>query len=195
MFVRDVGSGPVVLCLHGTPSPADDWMPLANALTPRYRVLIPDLPGYGQSAAPRDASMEAVGDEISAMLHERGVDRLHALVGYSSGAYRAFDLVLRHPEVAPRLIVSLAGVVTFDQAARDARIGFAQALEADAGFLEGPVLQGVMRQLMLSEAWRVAHPSDEQRVLRWPHTTTASALAAECRALAAMRDLRPELGR
>ncbi len=50
-----------------------------------------------------------------------------------------------------------------------------------------------MRQLMLSEAWRRAHPEDEQRVIGWLRLTTAAALAAECRALARSRDLRPEI--
>lgn len=193
MFVRDIGNGPVVLCLHGTPSPADDWMPLAAALAPRYRVLVPDLPGYGQSAALADASMECVGDAVVAMLRDRGVEQLHTVVGYSSGVYRAFDIVLRHPGLAPRLVVSLSGIVTLDQAGREMRIGFAEALEADPAFLDSPTLQDVMRQLMLSDTWRAAHPDDERRVVGWLHTTTASALAAECRALAVMRDLRPEL--
>lgn len=193
MFVRDLGSGPVVLCLHGTPSPADDWMPLADALSSRYRVLVPDLPGYGKSAPLYNASMGSVGDAIVAMVRDYGVDRLHTIVGYSTGAYRAFDVVSRHPSLAPRLIVTLAGIVTLDQAGRDMRIGFAEALEADPGFLDSAALQDVMRQLMLSESWRATHPEDERRVMSWPHTTTAAALAAECRALAAMRDLRPEL--
>lgn len=193
MFVRDVGNGPAVLCLHGTPSPADDWMPLARTLEGQFRVLIPDLPGYGQSPALPSSSMEQVGDSIAVTLRERGVDRLHAIVGYSSGAYRGFDLALRHPEFAPRVIASLSGILTLDQAGRDMRIGLADALEADPAFLDGDALHDVMRRLMLSESWRATHPDDERRVIGWLRTTTAAALAAECRALAALRDLRPEL--
>lgn len=170
-------------------------MSLANRISDRFRVLVPDLPGYGQSEALADASMEAVGDAIFEMLRDRGVAQLHAVVGYSTGAYRAFDLVIRHPELRPRLVVSLSGIVTMDQAGRDMRIGLAEALEADAGFLESDAIQNVMRQLMLSDAWRAAHPDDERRVVGWLHTTNASALAVECRALARMRDLRPELSK
>ena len=192
MFVRDVGSGPALLCLHGTPSPAEDWMPLAHALEDRYRVLVPDLPGYGKSPMLADSSMENVGDAIAAMLRERRVDGLHAIIGYSTGAYRAFDLLLRHAP-STRLVVSLAGIVTFNDAERGMRNQIADALEADPGFIDSPATHDMMRQLMLSESWRREHPEDEQRVIAWLGTTTAPALAAECRALATMRDLRPEL--
>lgn len=192
MFVRDVGSGPVVLCLHGTPSPAEDWLPLARALESRYRVLIPDLPGYGQSPALRDASMENVGDAIAAMLRERDVETLCAIVGYSTGVYRGFDVVLRH-QLSVAVVVAIAGVVAFDQPGRDMRMQLADALEADPGFIHSPALHDVMRQLMLSERWRRAHPDDEARVIGWLDTTTAPALAAECRALARSRDLRSDI--
>src|SRR3954469_22709701 len=131
MFVREVGSGPVVVLLHGTPSPAEDYLPLADALARRYRVLIPDLPGYGKSPDPIDASMERVGDAIAAMLRERDAARVHALVGYSTGAYRAFDLVTR-AGIEAAVIVSLAGVGCFDRPAREARDMLSARLAADA---------------------------------------------------------------
>jgi pimeloyl-ACP methyl ester carboxylesterase len=191
MFVRDVGNGPVVLCLHGTPSPAEDWMPLARVLESRNRVLVPDLPGYGQTPQLDDSSMESVGDAIAAMLHDRGVDRLHAVVGYSTGVYRAFDLVLRHVSVDH--VIAIAGVVNFDDAGRQMRMQLADALDSDPAFIDSPAVHDMMRQLMLSEAWRHAHPEDEQRVIGWLKLTTSKALAAECRALARVRDLRPEI--
>ena len=72
MSVQAVGEGPAVLLLHGTPSPVADWAPLAERLATRFHVIIPALPGYGASPAPRDATMEAIGDAIAAMLARRG---------------------------------------------------------------------------------------------------------------------------
>lgn len=192
MYVREIGAGPPVLLLHGTPSPAADLLPLAIALAPRFRALVPDLPGYGQSPRLEDSSMESVGDAIAAMLRARGAGVLHAVVGYSSGAYRAFDLLTR-TGIQSRLLVSLAGIVNFDEADREQRRQFAIMLETDPTSIHGESVANVMRSLMLSEAWAQSHPADVQRVVGWLHTTTASALAAECRALAALRDLRPEV--
>ena len=59
MFVHELGTGAPVVLLHGTPSPATDWLPLAEVLARSYRVLIPALPGYGGSTAPRDDAMIA----------------------------------------------------------------------------------------------------------------------------------------
>ncbi|HSN24870.1 MAG TPA: alpha/beta hydrolase [Kofleriaceae bacterium] len=187
-----MGSGAPVLVLHGTPSPATDWLPLADVLARRYRVLIPDLPGYGRSEAPRDASMEAVGDELAAMLRERGATRLRAVVGYSTGAYRALDLVLR-TGITAELVVSLAGVACFDAVARDTRAALARQLAADPSFLASDAVRAIMRELMLSPGWLAAHPADAQRIERWVETTTAPVLARELEALARSRDLRPEL--
>ena len=192
MFVRDVGHGPVVLLLHGTPTPAEDWLPLADALSREYRVLIPDLPGYGQSPDPIDASIERIGDTLAAMLAERGVTRVHALVGYATGAYRALDLATR-VGIEAKVIVSLAGVACFDLPARETRAAFAAQLAADPAFLESDDFRAVLRDLMLSPAWAAAHPHDLARVLAWPRTTRPAALARELRALARSRDLRPEL--
>lgn len=192
--MREVGRGPVVLLLHGTPSPAEDWLPLADALARDYRVLIPDLPGYGQSPDPIDASMERIGDALAAMLADRGVTRLHGLVGYSTGAYRAFDLAIR-ARIDATVIVSLAGVACFDAPARETRAALAAQIAADPGFLHGDEVRAVLRDLMISPAWAAAHPRDVVRVLAWPQTTRPAALARELTALARSRDLRPELPR
>ena len=194
MLVEDSGKGDAVLLLHGTPSPAADWGPITRELTSRFRVLVPNLPGYGGSPTLSDSSMESVGDAIATMLAERSIDRLRAVVGYSTGAYRAFDLLLRH-RIPTKLVVSLAGIANFDAAGRAMRQQFADALAADPSFIDSEPVRDAMRDLMLSPRWRAEHSDDEVRVMNWPRTTTAAALAAELHALAVSRDLRPDLPR
>lgn len=193
MFVREVGSGgPVVLLLHGTPSPADDLMPIAERLARTYRVLVPDLPGYGKSAPPADASYERVDAEIADMLAARDARRLRAIVGFSTGGYRALELVLRR-RVEADVVVGLGAFATLDDAGREMRRQFADALDANPQFLYGPEVRDVFRQVMLSPAWVESHPADLERVYRWVHLTSPAALAAELHAMAVMPDLRPEL--
>lgn len=194
MYVRDVGGGPAVLLLHGTPSPADDWQPVADALASRFRVLIPDLPGYGQSAPLTDASVERVGDALAAMLAERGVTQLAMIAGYSTGVYRALDLVLRR-RVTTGLVVALAGMAYFDDESRALRREVSRRMRADVAYLTTDEVAQLMQDLMLSEHWLRTHPDDGVRVARWPQLTTAAALADELDALADARDLRPELAR
>lgn len=54
VFVVDEGSGEdVLLCLHGFPSSSWDWNRMWGELVARFRVVAPDLLGYGFSAKPR----------------------------------------------------------------------------------------------------------------------------------------------
>lgn len=189
--MREFGSGTPILLLHGTPSPAADWLPVAMRLAEKYRVLLPELPGYGASPPPGDATFERVDDQLAAALDARGVRHLRAIAGFSSGAYRALDLVIRR-KVGCELVISLGGVASFDQEARDMRRGFARAIEANPAFLHSADARQAVRDLMLGP-----DPSEDakQRVDTWSDSTTAAALVAELDALASIRDLRPELPR
>ncbi len=54
VYVKDQGTGPPTLFLHGNPDSSDLWDGLIELLSPNYRCIAPDLPGFGRSAAPRD---------------------------------------------------------------------------------------------------------------------------------------------
>jgi 3-oxoadipate enol-lactonase len=194
MFVRELGTGPTILALHGTPSPAEDFMPLAERLASRYRVLVPDLPGYGKSPAPADAGYEAVDAVVADMLAARGARRLRAIIGFSSGGYRALEMVLRG-RVETDLVIGLGAIADFDEAGRAMRDQLGSTLDANPQFLYGPEIRDMFRQLMLSPAWADTHPQDLERVYQWVKLTSPSALAAEAHAMARMPNLRPELGR
>jgi pimeloyl-ACP methyl ester carboxylesterase len=192
MFFRDFGSGPVVLFLHGTPSPAADWLPIAERLSASHRVLIPDLPGYGQSPPATDATYEKVDVALAAELSALGARQLRGVVGFSTGAYRAFELVLRR-RVKTEVLVGIGAIATFDDAGRAFRRQMAQALRANPEFRHGPEVREAFRQLMLSPGWVAAHPEDLERVFRWVDLIAPAALADELDALAAVPDLRPDL--
>ena len=44
---EDAGQGPAIVLIHGSPGMARNWEPVARRLADRYRVLAPNLPGYG----------------------------------------------------------------------------------------------------------------------------------------------------
>lgn len=190
----DLGVGPVVLLLHGTPSPAEDLLPLANRLASRYRILVPDLPGYGRSPAPPDASFDMVGRQLVDALAARGVGELHAIVGYSGGAYRALHLALRLG-VRVKVIAGIGALADLDAAARDGFRGLADLLDHDPSQIAVPPLHGMMAERSLSERWRATHPSAAAELATWWNLSAPTTLAAEFRAYAAMPSLLPELPR
>jgi pimeloyl-ACP methyl ester carboxylesterase len=192
MHVHEIGSGTPVLLLHGAPSPASDLLPLARGLATRHRVLIPDLPGYDASPALDDFSYPRVGRALAELLVDRGASRLHAIVGFSGGAYRALHLVLRCGIHADS-IVGLGTIATLDDASRESFRTFAAMIEADPSAPGSPALRSVMAERMLSATWRSNHPADGERVADWLQLMTPSHFAAELRATAELPDLRAEL--
>src|SRR5512145_1638459 len=53
IFFVDEGSGPALLLVHGFPTASWDWTPVWAGLSARFRVIAPDLIGFGFSAKPR----------------------------------------------------------------------------------------------------------------------------------------------
>jgi pimeloyl-ACP methyl ester carboxylesterase len=163
-------------------------------LAPHHRVLIPDLPGYGASPPLADSSMEAVGMALATELGDRGITSLRAVVGFSTGAYRGFELLLHH-KITADVVVSLSGMVALDDSAAALRHELGCRLASDSSFIDSPDVHAMMRQLMLAPSWLATHPEDGDLIMGWLRLTTPRALAAELLALAAMRDLGPELAR
>jgi 2-hydroxymuconate-semialdehyde hydrolase len=82
----DEGDGPAVVLLHGFPTSADLWRNLAPLLAPRFRVIAPDLLGYGQSErpTPADLSVPAQATYVRELLGHLGLEEF-AVVGHGLG--------------------------------------------------------------------------------------------------------------
>lgn len=84
------GQGPVLLLLHGFGADKDNFTRIARFLTPHYRVLIPDLPGFGD-ASRNPKSSYTMADQVAhvhAFLGQLGITRLH-IGGNSMGGFIA----------------------------------------------------------------------------------------------------------
>lgn len=99
---RDSGDGSeVVVMLHGWPDDGTVWRHQASALTEAgYRVIVPDLPGYGASDAPAEVERYAFGmvaTDLIALLDELDVERAH-LVAHDYGAAIGWVAATMEPE-------------------------------------------------------------------------------------------------
>jgi 3-oxoadipate enol-lactonase len=102
------GDGPAVLLLHAFPLHSGMWDAQFDALGEDYRLIAPDLKGFGGSDAPEDRgtySMDSYADESAALLDELGVTDV-VLVGLSMGGYIAFSILRRHPERVRALVLA-----------------------------------------------------------------------------------------
>ena len=98
LHCRDQGRGEPVLLLHGLGNSGRDWeFQEPDLIAAGYRVLAPDLRGFGHSPRPpRGYRIEQFAADVRGLLAERGVERAH-LVGYSMGGAVAYQLAVDEP--------------------------------------------------------------------------------------------------
>jgi pimeloyl-ACP methyl ester carboxylesterase len=90
--------GPAVLLIHGYPYDRAMWRFLVGPLTANgYRVLLPDLPGFGQSDPQPGMSMDSMADDVARLLDRLKVAKV-AVVGFSMGGYVALAFAARHAQ-------------------------------------------------------------------------------------------------
>ena len=103
-FYREAGAGEPVVLLHCSSGSSGAWAPVMEHLGPGYRVMAPDLPGYGRNAPwPRNAALapDAELGVVEALLDVAG--RPVHLVGHSYGG----TVALRAASRFPRRLASL----------------------------------------------------------------------------------------
>jgi pimeloyl-ACP methyl ester carboxylesterase len=129
MSFDDVGDGPAVVLLHAFPLARAMWRPQVTALQGDYRVIAPDLRGFGGSRAFTAApSVETMADDVAALLEELKVPGPVVLGGLSMGGYVALAFARRHPARLRGLVLADTKADPDDDAGRanrDRLIAFA----------------------------------------------------------------------
>jgi pimeloyl-ACP methyl ester carboxylesterase len=109
IFYREAGpqDAPVLLLLHGFPTSGHMFRDLIPLLAGKYRVVAPDLPGFGQSDMPSNKefkySFDALADLIGRFTEIVGLKRF-AIYVFDYGAPTGFRLAMRHPERVTAII-------------------------------------------------------------------------------------------
>jgi 3-oxoadipate enol-lactonase len=187
MHVLDIGpsGAPAVLLLHGSPVPAGQLARLAAALGRDHRVLLPDLPGYGDSP-PIPTSLRETYSAIEAQLRALGVGAVD-LVGISLGGYRALGLALRRAVTVRRIVT----VGAFGGLSREERGSYAALAAALRG---GETVADVLIERAFTRRYRLSHPDSVARCRLWIRDVAADTFAADLDDIAASEDLRPRIG-
>ena len=170
MFAVDEGSGPAVLLIHGQPGTAADWTGVARALRDRFRVLVPDRPGYGRTGG-RALGIVGNAEAMANLLEETGAGEA-IVAGHSWGAGVAIAMARRYPERVLRLVLvnpvtpgDRLGIV--DKLLADERIGppFARGAFWVAGSaLAAPRVRRVLRRTL--PGYGIERSADVARDLR-----------------------------
>ena len=94
----DSGKGQVIVLLHGYLETSEVWRSFSGKLAEKYRIIIPDLPGHGQSDIFREIhTMELMAEMIEELLNDLKIEKVF-LTGHSLGGYVALAFVEQFPE-------------------------------------------------------------------------------------------------
>src|SRR4051794_5656700 len=167
---------PAVVCLHGLGATAASLLPLVLGLADDYRVIAPDLPGFGDSAAPR--WRYRAGDFArwyAAFLRAVGVDKAH-IVGNSLGGRIAIEAGLVAPDSVDRMVLLCPSPALrrMRQFVPVVRLLSPQLARVPVPMSHRAVMAGIKfmfsRPERLSDTWYAAGADEYLRVMRhWPH--------------------------
>ncbi len=107
------GTGDTIIMLHGFGANKDNWLRFAKNFTPNYRVIIPDLPGFGESSKPQNAKYNIISqvERVSLLAKELNLTKFH-IVGNSMGGEIAGNYAATYPNMVKTLgLFDSGGVV------------------------------------------------------------------------------------
>ncbi len=181
-------AGPPILFIHGFPLSGAMWSPVADFLRDGFRLIIPDLRGFGGSEASEEASMAQYADDCLALLDAVGEKRPVAVAGMSMGGYIAFEFLRRAPKRVGRLILVDTRPGADTEEGRKARHATAEKVMAQgSAVVADPMTEKLFAASApanLREQWRRAMLQASPR-----------GVAAALKAMAARPDSTPDLPR
>src|SRR3984957_4517781 len=102
MHYAEAGAGPPVVLLHGFPETWYSWRHQIEALRMRYRLIMPDLRGYGATEKPPTGyDKRTMENDIRALMASVGIERA-PIIGHDRGARVGLRLAKDHPDAVAR---------------------------------------------------------------------------------------------
>ena len=106
---EDWGQGETLVLLHGLGSTKKDWDYQIPVFAKKFRVLVPDFRGHGDSGSNNaDFGVEFLTEDIYQLIQKLGITKA-TFVGFSMGGAVAFQMAVSHPELVDKLIIVNSG--------------------------------------------------------------------------------------
>jgi len=183
IFYEVRGSGSPVFLLHPFPTNHHFWDSISPSLELKYRLIIPDLRGHGESGPGEGATMANFSEDLFKICHENGIKQA-AFVGVSIGGYLLFEFWRRYRELVAMLVLSNTRALADAEQARATRMKAADDVEKNgtAAFLDGMVPK------LLGETTRRNRPDIVNSARAMMDAMSREGLAAVQRGMAARPD-------
>ncbi len=181
------GTGLPVLFLHAFPLAGAMWEPQRTMLEHGFRVIVPDLRGFGKSDVPTEIStMDVMVDDMQALLRQLDLDKV-VLVGLSMGGYIAFQFLRRFPGQIHALVLADTRATSDTAEAQAGRETMAKLAETAGA---AAIAEQMLPRLLGSDATSEVR----QQVRQMIEATHPQGIAAALRGMAVRLDATDLLG-
>jgi 3-oxoadipate enol-lactonase len=183
-----IGEGAPLFLFHSLLSDRASFDAIAPKLSRSFRLIVPELPGFGRSQAVGGGLAE-IADRMAEAVKDAAEGREVIVLGNGYGGFVALQMAIRHPGIATKLILADCGAA-FSEPGREAFRNMAAASKARG---LAAITDVAMRRLFAPE-FQADHPdlmADRRAAFL---RTDPEVFRAACDALVGL-DLRPELGK
>jgi len=186
----DRGAGMPVLLVHGFPLDHTMWNPQIEALAEQWRVIAPDLRGFGQSSLgsvepERGMTMEQYAEDLAKLLDALAVEKPIVLVGFSMGGYIAWQFMRKYAHRVRALVVCDSKAVPDTEEARAGRLKMAE----NVGEWGAARVAEMMGPRLLAARTLETRPEVAAAVRQVIERTSVAAIAAAQRGMASRPDV------
>lgn len=184
-----MGDGPPVVLLHAFPASHQLCVPVADMLAARYRVVLPDLRGHGDSTPGQGpATMEKHAADLERLCDAAGVGRA-VFAGVSIGGYALFEFWRRHRERVAGLVFCNTKASVDSEPARADRLKSADEVQqhGPVGFLDA------MAAKLVGATTRANRPDLQAAARKMMSKMTVAGIVAVQQGMAARPDSVPTL--
>lgn len=190
MAYLDEGSGTPVLLVHGFPLDGTMWDDQVSALSGRYRVIVPDLRGAGNSeAVPGPYTMEMLADDLNGLLDHLDIPEV-ILGGFSMGGYVVFEFYRKYKQRVKALILADTRPQPDNGPAKEGRETMAKRAESEG---QAPIADALLPRLLTPDT--IENRSDiVERVRAMIMKCSVEGIAGDLRAMATRPDSADTLG-
>ncbi len=197
LFFHELGSGPPLVLLHGFPLDGTMWADAAEILSQQWRVIIPDLRGFGQSPWPTEQlphaghdvtsgnvswTVAAMAADVEALLRALQISEPVVLAGLSMGGYIAMQFALRyHAQLRGLILADTRAAADTDEARAGRRKTAERVLAEGPAFVAETMIPKLFAPDTFQRCPELIAEYRELIVKTNPRTIAAAALALGAR--------------